>query len=447
MTNKKILGFSILGIIIVFSLYYLNSGSSHLTAQLKSELNTQLSSIQNQGFTIKNRNKTEKTEHFIVSFDEPKKIAAFLNTQGAHINSKEIEILKGFKIGVDVSYIADAYSAISFDMYPLTLPTAITSSTMNDKDKKSLKQIQAMLKKKTFLLHMDINKLGTGFKGYIKDINEKLEGNHTLKFMMSAFHFTGDIQNNKLSGINQTLQNFTLKDDKNTIDVQLNNLKSNYTLTGSSKYDYETNYSIDEMHVISKNTFQLSIHSIVANSNSKVTNNLASIKAHTSINNIDFTNYDKTSKLNTLVFDMNANNFDINILKKLETIDSKNKQEVLNVLQELISHNISFEIPNFSIKDIEFENQKLDGLRLASSFHIDKSLNLASLEQNPLVALGSINADIDLSLSNKLFEFIAKQPRAMMLIMLIHPQTLNGEKVYKVKLKNGKLTVNNKPVM
>ncbi len=37
------------------------------------------------------------------------------------------------------------------------------------------KAAEVMLDKKTFLVHCDINKLGTGFKGYMKDIDEVLK--------------------------------------------------------------------------------------------------------------------------------------------------------------------------------------------------------------------------------------------------------------------------------
>ena len=94
-----------------------------------------------------------------------------------------------------------------------------------------------------------------------------------------------------------------------------------------------------------------------------------------------------------------------------------------------------------------YENQKLEGFKLSSSFDIDKTLDLATLKQNPMAAIGAMDASLHLILSNQLLELIAKRPQAMLVMMLFQPKDINGQKVYKVELKDGKLTVNGTPMM
>ena len=443
----KKLGLSLLGVVAIAAIYYFTSGSEQLTIQMKEQVDAEIATLQTQGFSVEGREVSEKSEHFIISLDEPKKVATYLTAQGAQISAHDVEVLKGFKIGIDVTYLSDAYSAASFDMYPVALPTSLTSATMDDDEKKALHQIENMIEKKTFLVHVDVNKLGTGFKGYMKDINEVIEGEQPITLAMTALKFTGDLKDDKIKGINQTLKNFTMKDENDALNIQLNNLTTNYTLTGDTKYDYTTGYTIDEILVSAKDEFKLSMNNITMDSDSKVKDKLTFLTAQTEIDSIHFTEGQKTSTIETLIFDMKADNFDMNAIEKLSTIDPNNEKELLATFQALISHGIHFEIKNFSVKNLKFENQKLEGFKLTSTFDIDKSLDISTLEQNPMAAIGAMDANINLELSNQLFGLLAQQPQAVMAMMMIQPKDVNDNKVYHLELKDGKLSINGKPMM
>jgi len=443
----KKLGLGLLSIIAIATIYYFTSGSEQLTIQMKEQVDAEFASLQTQGFAVEGKVVSEKKEHFELSLNEPKKVATYLNAQGAQVSPEDIEILKGFKIGIDINYLSNAYSAASFDMYPLALPTALTSAVVDAEDKKALKQLEKMMEKKTFLVHVDVNKLGTGFKGYVKDINERIDADSKITLIMTALKFTGDIKDNKFSGIKQTLKNFTIRSDDDEINMQINNLKSNYAITGNTKYDYNTDYLVEEILVTVKDEFKLRVANVSMDSDAKVTNNLAAVNAQTKVESIHFTQGQKTSTLESLMFDMKAKNFDMQALEKLETINPDNEKELLVTFQKLISHGIHFEIPNFSVKNVVYENQKLEGFKLSSSFDIDKTLDLTTLKQNPMAAIGAMDANLHLTLSNQLLELIAKQPQAMLVMMLFQPKDINGQKVYKVELKDGTLSVNGKKAM
>ena len=437
----------ILGLLIIGTIYYFTSGSEQLTIQMKKQVDAEFASLKTQGFAVEGKEVSEKKEHFTISLKEPKKVATYLNAQGAQVRPEDIEILKGLKLGIDIHYLSNAYSAASFDMYPLALPTALTSAVLDSEDKEALKQLEKMIEKKTFLVHIDINKLGTGYKGYVKDINELIDADTKIRLMMTALKFTGDIKDNKFSSIKQTLKNFSIHSDDDEINMQINNLTSNYAVTGSTKYDYTTDYLLEEILVTVKDEFKLRVANVSMDSDAKVSNSLAAVNAKTKVDSIHFTKGQKTSTLETLVFDMKAKNFDMQALEKLETIDPDNKQELLVTFQKLISHGIHFEIPNFSVQNVVYENQKLEGFKLTSSFDIDKKLDLAALEQSPMAAIGAMDANLHLTLSNQLLELIAKQPQAMLVMMLFQPKDVNGQKVYKVELKDGTLSVNGKKAM
>lgn len=442
---KKI-GLGLLGVIAVAAIYYFTAGSAQLTQEMKAQLNSELSTLQTQGFTVENRKIEEQKEHFILSLDNPNKVATFLNTQGAQLNPEDIEVLKGFKLGVDVHYMANAYSAVSLDMYPVALPDATKASALTDSDKKVLKHIENMMEKKALLLHVDINKLATGFKGYMKDINEVFEGESKLTLTLKKLNFDGDITNDKLNAIHQTLNELRMKAD-NELDMHLNGVESHYKITGKTNYDYTTDYSIKDITISVPSEFMLLIQKTTATTTSTTKNGLVSVRMESDAEKLILNNDGQKLNFKKMAFDMKVDNLDIEAIKGLEQAQSKTEAEISALLQQLISKAVHIEMPTFAIADIDYNDQKLKGFEMNAKLDIDKSLNLATLEQNPMAAVSAIDANLNLMLSTELFGILAQQPQAMMAMMLFQPKDVNGKKVYKVELKNGSVKVNGQPIM
>ncbi len=442
----KKLSLAVLGIILIAVIYTMTSGSTQLVSQVKSQVDTELASLQTQGFSVQGRELSETKEHFVISFDEPEKIAAYFTQRGAQLSVADAEVFKGLQIGVDLSYLADTYSGISFDLYPVTLPVSITASATTPEDKKILTQIEQMLEKKTFLIHCDINKLGTGFKGYMKDIDEVLKIDTAIKMVLSKLEFSGDIKEDSVQTMHQTLQTLSI-DANDTFNFSVNGIKSNYSITGSTLYDYKTDYSIEKMTMQEKGIMMLVVDHFEAMSDTTLKDSLATTNLKTKTKNIVITDKDNKIVLDTLLLDMKVNNLDIGALEQLGKADANNEKEIDAALQKFISQGLQLEIPVFSVANIENLGQKMEGFHLSTLLHIDKSLNIPALQQNPLLALNAFNANLDLSLSKELYTLIAQQPQSVMLMMLFQPKDVNGKKVYNVELKDGRLTVNGSPVM
>lgn len=433
-------------VILIAVIYYMTSGSTQLVSQVKSQVDTELASLQTQGFSVQGRELSETKEHFILSFDDPQKIAAYFTQHGAQLNVTDTEVFKGLQIGVDLSYMADAYSGLSFDLYPVALPGSITASATTPQDKEILSQIQQMLTKKTFLIHCDINKLGSGFKGYMKDIDEVLKSDMTVKMVLSKLEFSGDIKDDSVQSMQQTLQSMHIDAD-DTFNIAVSGLKSDYRITGATLYDYTTNYSIEKMTLQEKGVMMFAVDHFEAMSETTVKDSLASTTLKTKIANIVIIEKDNKIVLNTLLLDMKANNLDINAFEQLGKADPTNEKEINAALQKLISHGIELEIPVFSVAHIENLGQKMEGFHLSTLLNIDKSLNIAALQQNPLLSLNAFSINLDLNLSKELYAIIGLQPEAVMAMMLFQPKDVNGKKVYKIELRDGRLTVNGSPVM
>ena len=74
MLSRKKLGLAILAIVIAAVLYYFSAGAEQLRLEMKAQMNKELATLQTEGFSVQNREISEKKEHFILSFDEPEKI-------------------------------------------------------------------------------------------------------------------------------------------------------------------------------------------------------------------------------------------------------------------------------------------------------------------------------------------------------------------------------------
>lgn len=442
----KKLGLAILSIIIIGFLYYFSTGSEQLKIGMKAQVSKELTSLQTQGFSVQNREISEEKEHFILSFDDPEKISKFFTQKGAKVDAKEIEALKGLQVGVDVRYLADTYSAVSFDMYPVTLPAVLTSSALSSEDKKIVAQLKKIMEKKALLVHLSVNKLGTGFKGHVKDMDEILQGDDKVHFTVTGLTFSGDIKEDKIVKMQQELKNFNM-DVANELGMTLSGLTSEYSMTGKSAYDYKTNYNIAKVILDGKSEFNILIENLDVNSESSVKDDLATGSLQTKANKIDITEGQKHTILETLLFDMKASNFDIKAFEQLEKIDVNDDKAMNAVFQQLISQGIQLDISNFSIGKITTEGQTMDGFSMNTTFKIDKSLDIAVLQQNPMLAINAVNANLDIALSQGLFAMVAQHPQAVMAMMLFQPKDVNNQKVYKIELQNGSLKVNDIPAM
>ncbi len=442
----KKLGLAILGIVIVASIYYFSAGSEQIRVEMKAQINKELASLQTEGFSVQNREISEKKEHFILSFNEPEKISKFFTQKGAKVDAKEIEALKGLQVGIDVAYLSDAYSSVSFDMYPVTLPDVLTNPALSEEDKKIVVQLKKILEKKALLVHLSVNKLGTGFKGYIKDIDETIQSDENAQLTVTGLTFSGDIKENKIVKMQQALKGFNMN-VADELNMKLSNLTSDYTMTGKSLYDYTTDYSIEKVVLYAKSEFNILIDNLDVISKSSIKDGLATGSVQTKAKKIDITEAQRHTILETLVFNMKASNFDIKAFEQLEKIDVNNDQEMYAVMQQLISQGIELDISDFSIAKITTEGQTIDGFSMNTTFKIDKSLNITALQQNPMLAINAINANLDIALSQGLFAMVAQHPQAVMAMMLFQPRDVNNQKVYKIELQNGSLKVNDIPAM
>ena len=442
----KKLGLGLVGVIAVFAIYYFTAGATQLTSKLKTQIETELTTLQTQGFSVEGRETSEKKEHFILTFQEAEKYTPLLNTYGAQLEVSDAKALKGFQVGVDVTYLADAYSAASFDVYPVALPTLVSTTDYDEKEKKVLAQVEKMLQDKVILLHFSINKLGTGFKGNMKDIDTALVGEKTLDITMKGFDFDGDIKQDTVTHVNQVLKEvgITAKDE---LSMKMTTLSSSYDVDAKNKYNAKTTYSVEKFTIDIPTTLTLTMDKISSLTTTTAKGDLLSGTFKSTIKNIHIDNSGEKLTVNDMHFDVLANNIDIKAIEAIETIDPNDEEKLNALLQQLISKGIQMEIPTFEIASLNYNDQKMEGFKLDAKVMVDKTLDLKALAQNPMAAVGAIDASLNLILSNELLALIAQQPQAIMAMMLFQPKDENGKKAYHIELKDGSVKVNGQPIM
>ena len=446
---KKI-GFGVLTFLAIGIVYYFTAGEKQLTNEIKIRVNQELIMVEKSGFSVQERKVEEKKEHFVISFDEASKIKSFFEKQGQDIDIEEANSLVGLKVGVDLKYLSSVSSAVSVDIYPLNLPIELSSAKdLNSEEQIVMIHLNDMLKRKALLLHIDFNKLLTSFKGYIKDIHETIKLESLVNLDVVKMIFRGDVKNDRLTSTSNSIKNISLKlgDD---LDISLTNMKSQYRLTGSTVYDTNYNYSIENLNLIGKEDgreVSLSINSIKGSNITNVKNNLASDSSKVTIASVKYKKARMQTEFIDSSFVFNIANIDMNILEKLETIDIENESEINALTQELISKGITIDIHKLEVKKLVYLGKKIDAFNISSSLSIKKSANLVEIQENPFAIFDVIDTKTKISLSNELFTIIAQQPQAILFVMMIKAQNIDGKKVYELELKDGKLLVNGKPVM
>ncbi|MDQ7085785.1 MAG: DUF945 family protein [Sulfurovum sp.] len=439
----KKFGIASMGLLVLAVGYFLTLGSTQLMAEIKTQLQQEITLLNSQGFGIQSKEISDKEHQYIVSIDAPQKISTFLKSKGIELSIEDIALFQGMTWGIDTQYIPNPSTSLVLDIYPLTLPSSILLASVSPKDKKVLAQIETMLKKKTFLIHIEINSLLDGFIGHLKDIKEVLHVGEDINFTIEGLTFTGKLSDNKLSKVTQNVQKL-LFHTVGQLEMKLENFTSEYTFLGQS---YATHYTLENLQFHSDKDINISVEHLTLDSDATLENNLSSFSFKTQIGSLDYIAPKYNTSLHNFYANFKAENFDTNALVQLENINPNNEKEVLAILQKLISKGVHLEIPSLGVKEIIFNQQTLKGFDFNSSFTIDKSLDLASLQKNPMAVITAMNAYLNLSLSSDIFTLLVQQPQATMALMLFKPKDVKGKKVYEIKLRDAKLLVNGVPMM
>ena len=438
--KKSALSAWVVSLLFLF-FYTLTAAPEELAKILRQQLDAQVSTLQKSGFSIRERVRGIKKEHFVLSFDDPAKIEAFLKSQGVAITLEDAWMLQGLQIGADIRYLPERRHILSADLYPVTLPQYLKNAT-NPSDRQAVAQLEAMLRRQTFLLHLDINTMLSGFSGYLKDVNATIEDPRgKINLLLAGIVFKGAIKEKKLHHLSWGGEEISLHaGERNALYLQ--DLNSTFMQTGESPYDTRFHYTVGTVKVVNKPLFSLQAHTLQSNLENHIRHGLMQSTLEGSIARIKVEEGKRHRVLEKLLLNLTIDKIDIASLEALQQTDTNDTAQIDTLVQRLLSKNISLTLPEFSVQNMMEENLSLGGFSLNGSILLAKPLGLNQTHPDPLPLLHRLEMQTDLTVSQRLYTFIMQDPRAMLLMMMAPPVSKKGKMYYHLGFSHGKLTIN-----
>ncbi|NEW61494.1 YdgA family protein [Sulfurovum sp. bin170] len=445
---KKI-GLALIALVVIIGIYYTTLGSTQIVDEMKKEVNRELTEAKKSGFVIEDREIKENRERFIIDFNDTKKITNYLKEESRGISESDIELLKGLKVAVEIEYMPTTKDAIALDIYPVTLPEFIYLG-LKGEDKK-IEEVNKMVKDRLLLVHVNINKLLSGFDGYMKDIDMSDDDGN---FKMKGFVFDGEIEDENIKNLNQKIQEMSYE-VPSQLKMGLSNLKVFVSNPIDRNYNNNSNYTLESLKIKSENneSFSLAINNISGSSQDTQKGKLANGIADLNIVSIDYdANGDKTL-LNNIKLDMKMNNIDMDAILELEEMLSNSAEnnfsieQMIPLIKKIVSDDISLDIPNISLDKITQNGKTFDGFKLQISTKVDKKFDWKLAESDPLAMTNIFDAKMNIEASNELVDIISSNPQAMMMMMVMQPVEKSGKKHYDIEFTKGSLKINGKPFM
>lgn len=443
---KKIglgIGIAVLIILaVIFSLKDTEKKQVIELGQLQEKVTQQLSQMQANGFTVDDRQMQKEKEHFFITIVEPEPASAYLTQRGLRITPEEAEELKDLKFSVDLLYLDNIFS---LDIYPVALPPYLKNVIAKENEANVLAQLEELIKRKVFFMHIELDHEGTTFKGHIKDIDETLQDEKAVKMQLLGLHFSGNIKGEKIVKFKQTFKRAHLY-ISGEVDETISGLKSSYAITGPTTYDYTSEYTIDQIKSAEDPDNTLLAENLTVHSTSKAHNGLARETLKANIKNADILFEKEKIGFKALVLDMNISNIDVAGLDTLQTIDRKKEKEVDSLIETFVAKNMHLTISNLSAQDVVLRGKELGGFNLNADLDIDQSLDIYRFNIQPKHAAKKMNGDIHLSISKEILTMLKEDPEFMILYMMYRPKRELGQRIYDIKIGDGEIKINGKEV-
>ncbi len=448
---KKV-GFGLVGLMVLATLYYFTLGSTQIIEEMKKEINKEIQILKVSGFTIDDREVKEKREQFTITLEDTPKVAQHLAQQNMGV-TPDIEMLKGLKIGIEITYLPTAFDAIAIKMTPLNLPTNFYT-LVDPIQKSSLQQLEKMIEQKVFVAHVKINRSLSDFTGHFNDIDQKILGEGNLSVLSSqGFTFKGTIEDEQIKSVTQVLKRLSYRIE-NELQIELLNLKSTLVTSMESNQTH-VDYSIESLEFSAENRekFYLFANNIIGTSKDTLQQKLLNNQRQFEIAELNISIEKEQHIFQKIQLNTAMNNINIEAIEKFNRLSSQNlgaseqMKKMMPILKEITDSDSSIDISKFSIDTIVSQGKVYNGFKLKALGSINKAFDWNEIEKSPFALLGLFNVKANLEVSNEIMATIAQDPKAMMFMLMVQPKDNNGTKIFDVEYHQGSLKVNGKPFM
>jgi len=429
---------------ILFLVYYFAIGRQQAIDELKAVVDREIQTLQKSGFTIEDRNISKSSEHFTIHYANSKKIAEYLEGKNIEMSADDSREFEGMKIGTDIHYLDGLYSAISVDLYPISLPDELVKK-LSVADKKMIDKI---IKEGIVLLHVDINKLFNSFRGNLKDIDITLEDeDDNFTISSKGVEFGGDFDKKILISSYQKIDRAELTSGSG-LRLLIDDSSGSYE-RGDTLYEYSSSYEIRSLVARVGKSIKLSLDDIDIKSNSKSKDKIASASYSMKISKADITQPDGDYILEKIDSLISVENFSIEAMDALYKADQNDPEATKIAIERLLSKDLTLKLEKFSVEKVKepSHDEPIDGFHISASANIIKPIELRLLEQNPLSVVSHLGAKVHMELSDKLYLVLQKRPELMLLSMILKPIIQKDKVIFDLNYSAGSLTINGKPLL
>ena len=454
---KKIIILVVLLIAIVAALPIIGN------SVVKEKLDTRISELKQYGI----KTKTDETHstylntsrHFEFVLEDSQEFIAYLNKYSdqqipPYVNS----MLDGVVIGADIEYANFPLSkAISVELYPLSL-SKTASQNLQKSNNKFYKYLDAFLKQKGVLYHINYDLATSSFSGYIKDINESytLEDNVRLNVKLSKAIFDGKgdlIAPTALTSEVKELHFEIVKDGEEMI-FDLNDFSS--TSSFESQTTYLTSAELKSFKMIvsaSGSDFDVKMDKIRMNASSNTQGEYAELNSKTSLEALTLNSKELSFNMKNFNFDIAANGVNKEAFEELRVLfANKNiasspalEEKLRESLLKLLSKGFVINIAEYSLENLTLNaTQDLKGFDIKSTITIKEDPSLAQkIKMSPLLAIANLNLKTDIKISQEMYTKLT-EANPMSSQLSKYAVMEKGNVVFLINFIDGKLSVNGK---
>ena len=407
-----------------------------------SEQSTYLSTAKHYEFTVKDG---EKLTQYLQQFSNSK------------LSYNSNLLLNGAVIGGDIQYSNFPFSEdLSVEVYPLSLSINMMQ-TLKKEEKKFYDFLVKALQEKAILYHVDYSIINSEFHGFIKDINESylFENAANIEVNLKGFTFDGDGVITSPQNLNTQLKEleFSVDSKFKKMEIILKNISNSLSVNSINSYLYtgdigsfklNTDSSYDGKSKVDLENFKYNLSTNTQGIKAK-----GLVKASFDTFLVDVEN--KKYKLNKFNYNLSISDIEKDSFEKLRVLlldkQSNNREEILLVLNGIISKGLKIDLEDFSVAKISVKDKAdIDGFNISTNILLkedttqstNSNINYFTLEEN-------LNLNTKVTLSKNMFTLLS-QNYPIITLARGYAKELGENLVFELEHKDSHVYVNGKKI-
>ena len=380
-------------------------------------------------------------KHFIFLVDDSKSFLSYLNQfSDSQLPPSLDALMAGAELGLDISYSnIPIDDAVSVDIYPNSL-----ASKMGE-------NLNALLKDKAILYHLDYHILNKDFDGYIKDLNTSYATKQGIKvsILITKAKFSGQGLLMAPNNLSSSIEKFYLSMENHHENMKINLAGFSSTSVFESKTIYTTTLKWNNISWSAKSLdvpqISLEIKDLLFDFSSNTQSAKSDFYTKISFGSMGVQTKDLSIVADQFNYELALRGVDTALYEELVSLRSKSKMQ--EKILELVSEGMILDIADFSIKKLATKKTKeLGGLKLKAKVIFKKERDLSKkLAINPLVLMHNIDLSLLLKISQVMYAKLS-QVSPVLNIAQSFAKTEKQNLIFDIKLKDAKLSVNGKEI-